>query len=57
MYSILELKMATLEIRIDSSGDDGVPHVFIFLIDKFGNESAYGFAPVRHLDLLGAGEG
>jgi len=48
--------MPTVEIRIDSGGIDGVPHVFLVLTDQFGNEHGWGFAPAEHLDWWGPGK-
>lgn len=48
--------MPRVEVRIDSGGQDGVPHAFIVLTDEFGNEQGYGFAPREHLNLWGPGK-
>lgn len=49
--------MPTVEVRIDSGGQDHVPHAFIVLTDENSVViGGYGFAPAEHLNLSGPGQ-
>lgn len=47
--------MASVEIRIDVGGLDGIPHTFIVVTDNNGVSTGYGFAPAESGSLFGPG--